>query len=125
MLVLSRRVEEEIVIDGQIRIKVLTNSRGKVRLGISAPDHVRIERSELLPLRTIECLSPPPPVDRPIGRGDPSIAGHRIGRGGNAADGTAGVIPLRFQIRWLGVARRQSRLFGSRVSLLGRGGGRE
>lgn len=59
MLVLSRRIEEEIVIDGQIRIKVLENSRGKVRLGIIAPDDVRIERSELLPLRTIECLSPP------------------------------------------------------------------
>lgn len=59
MLVLSRRAEEEIVIDGQIRIKVLSNNGGKVRLGISAPPEIRIERSELLGPATIECLSPP------------------------------------------------------------------
>jgi carbon storage regulator len=59
MLVLSRRTEEEIVIDGQIRIKVLATRGGKVRLGICAPQDVSIERGELAGLRTIECLSPP------------------------------------------------------------------
>lgn len=59
MLVLSRRSEEEIVIDGQIRIKVLSNSRGKVRLGITAPEEVQIQRSEQTGPRTIECLTPP------------------------------------------------------------------
>jgi carbon storage regulator len=58
MLVLSRRTEEEIVIDGQIRIKVLATRGGKVRLGISAPQEVSIERGELAGMRTIECLSP-------------------------------------------------------------------
>jgi carbon storage regulator len=59
MLVLSRRTDEEIVIDGQIRIKVLATRGGKVRIGISAPQEVAIERGELAGLRTIECLSPP------------------------------------------------------------------
>ena len=73
MLVLTRRAEEEIVIDGHIRVKVLSNHQGKVRLGISAPDDVRIIRAELSddPVRdprsrdprshdprTIECLTP-------------------------------------------------------------------
>lgn len=59
MLVLSRRTEEEIVIDGQIRIKVLATRGGKVRIGVSAPQEVSIERGELAGRRTIECLSPP------------------------------------------------------------------
>ena len=59
MLVLSRRMDEEIVIDGHIRIRVLASSGGKVRLGISAPRDVPIERGELSGTRTIECLTPP------------------------------------------------------------------
>jgi carbon storage regulator CsrA len=59
MLVLSRRADEEIVIDGHIRIRVLSSSGGKVRLGITAPRDVPIERGELAGTRTIECLTPP------------------------------------------------------------------
>jgi carbon storage regulator len=59
MLVLSRRTDEEIVIDGHIRIRVLASSGGKVRLGISAPREVPVERGELAGKRTIECLTPP------------------------------------------------------------------
>jgi carbon storage regulator len=59
MLVLSRRTEEEIVIDGQIRVKVLATRGGKVRLGICAPQEVSIERGELAGRRTIECLTAP------------------------------------------------------------------
>ena len=59
MLVLSRRTDEEIVIDGNIRIKVLSGKGGKVRLGISAPRDVTVERGELTGRRTIECLTPP------------------------------------------------------------------
>ena len=47
MLVLTRRVGEEIVIDGDIRVTV-TGIRGdKVRIGISAPEFVRVDRDEV------------------------------------------------------------------------------
>lgn len=47
MLVLSRNPEEEIVIDGDIRIKVLSVVGSKVKLGITAPDHIRVNRQEV------------------------------------------------------------------------------
>lgn len=48
MLVLSRRLNEQIVINGEIVITVLETGRGgQVRLGISAPPHVQIYRHEL------------------------------------------------------------------------------
>lgn len=47
MLVLSRRVNESIVIDGKISITVLSAHPGRVRLGITAPDEVAIDRAEI------------------------------------------------------------------------------
>ena len=49
MLVLSRKVNEELVIDRQIRVRLLGASRGRVRLGIEAPREVDIKRAELGP----------------------------------------------------------------------------
>lgn len=48
MLVLSRRLGEEICIGADIRIKVVDIDRGKIRIGITAPKEVPIHRSELL-----------------------------------------------------------------------------
>lgn len=49
MLVLSRKLEETIVIDGKITITVLQlKKQGIVKLGIVAPSDVRVMRSELL-----------------------------------------------------------------------------
>ena len=48
MLVLSRRVGEEIVIAGGIRVTVVAVNGQRVRLGITAPPAVRVVRSELL-----------------------------------------------------------------------------
>lgn len=48
MLVLSRKKEEEIRIGDEITIKVLSIKGGIVRLGLDAPKHVPIIRSELL-----------------------------------------------------------------------------
>jgi carbon storage regulator len=48
MLVLSRRIGEEILIAGHIRVTVLSVQGNKVRLGISAPGSVTVLRSELL-----------------------------------------------------------------------------
>ncbi len=49
MLVLTRRIDESIVINGEIVITVLEVGRnGQVRLGIEAPRHYQIYRHELL-----------------------------------------------------------------------------
>lgn len=48
MLVLSRKLEQEILIGGNIVLKVVSIKGGVIRLGISAPNDVRIVRAELL-----------------------------------------------------------------------------
>ena len=47
MLVLSRKVGEEIVIGNDIRITVVEIRGGKVRIGIVAPDEVIVDRQEI------------------------------------------------------------------------------
>lgn len=47
MLVLSRKPTETIVIDGCIRVTVLSIRGNQVRLGIEAPERVEIYREEL------------------------------------------------------------------------------
>lgn len=47
-LVLSRKLHESIVIDGDIKVTVVEIDRGKIRLAIDAPKDVPIYRSELL-----------------------------------------------------------------------------
>jgi len=47
MLVLSRKLNEKIVIDGGIVVTVVKIDRNQVRLGIEAPDNVRIFREEI------------------------------------------------------------------------------
>ena len=49
MLVLSRKKNESIVIDGQIKIEVLKVKGNTIRLGISAPKSVKVLRGELAP----------------------------------------------------------------------------
>ncbi len=49
MLVLSRRRGESIMIGTDIELSVLEVRHDRVRLGLSAPDSVRIRRSELKP----------------------------------------------------------------------------
>jgi len=47
MLVLTRRPGEQIVIDNNIRLTVVSVGPGRVKIGIEAPPHVRIDRSEI------------------------------------------------------------------------------
>jgi carbon storage regulator len=47
MLVLSRRVGEEIVINGNIRVSVVAVKGDRIRLGIDAPKDVHVDRSEV------------------------------------------------------------------------------
>jgi carbon storage regulator len=48
VLVLSRKKNESILIDGCIAVRVLEIGKNGVRLGIDAPGDVKIVRSELL-----------------------------------------------------------------------------
>jgi len=50
MLVLSRKVGQEIVIGDNVRITITKVSGNRVTLGVDAPDHVRILRGELEPV---------------------------------------------------------------------------
>jgi carbon storage regulator len=47
MLVLSRRPGEEIVINGNIRLRVVEVDGNRVRLGVEAPLDVTVDRSEV------------------------------------------------------------------------------
>jgi carbon storage regulator len=64
MLVLSRKVGEEIVINDNIRVTVLAIRANQVRLGITAPGDVPIYREELLQTegRTLATSAQPEPV---------------------------------------------------------------
>lgn len=48
MLVLNRRQGEAILLDGGIRVVILSSDRRGVRLGIEAPASVNIQREELV-----------------------------------------------------------------------------
>ncbi len=48
MLVLSRKLNEKIVIDGGIVVTIVKIEGGQVRVGIEAPTHIKICREEIL-----------------------------------------------------------------------------
>ena len=50
MLVLSRKVGEEVIIDGEIRISIVRVRGNRVRLGIQAPADVCIRRQTPTPV---------------------------------------------------------------------------
>jgi carbon storage regulator len=50
MLILSRKVNECIMIGDKITIKVIANQEGQVKIGIDAPTDVKIYRKEIYDL---------------------------------------------------------------------------
>lgn len=58
MLVLTRCVGEETIIDGNIRVTVLGVKGNRVRLGIAAPPSVQVDRKEVHE-RVLEFSTPP------------------------------------------------------------------
>jgi carbon storage regulator len=59
MLVLSRKKNESIVIDGGIVIEVLQISRDQIRVGVTAPAAVKVLRGELRPFSQQPAASAP------------------------------------------------------------------
>jgi carbon storage regulator len=47
MLVLTRRIGEEIIINGCIRVRILAVKGNQIRIGITAPPEVRVDREEV------------------------------------------------------------------------------
>lgn len=54
MLVLSRKLNEKVVIGGNIVVTVVRIDRNTVRIGIEAPPEVPVHREEILPGRRTE-----------------------------------------------------------------------
>ena len=50
MLILSRKINESIVIDGRIIVKVLRIDKDTVKLGIQAPSELPVHRQEIFDL---------------------------------------------------------------------------
>jgi carbon storage regulator len=63
MLVLARKVGEEIVIDGAIRVKVVAVRGNRVRLGLQAPLEIGICRAKADDLDAEPILVRDPPED--------------------------------------------------------------
>ena len=47
MLILTRKQNESVIIDDDIKVTVISDKRGHVKLGIEAPDNVEIWREEI------------------------------------------------------------------------------
>lgn len=47
MLILTRKKDESIIINGNIEIKIIEIEDGKIRVGIEAPKEIEIFRKEL------------------------------------------------------------------------------
>jgi len=47
MLILSRKVGESLIIDGNIEIKILNINNGNVKVGVRAPKNVVVDRQEI------------------------------------------------------------------------------
>ena len=84
MLVLSRKQGESIVIDGGIRLTVIEVRGSVVRLGIEAPKHIQVLRSELEERRRNQesaSLEPPQCLDGPTGLDQPECLIWPVGVG--------------------------------------------
>ena len=70
MLILTRKIDQSIIIDGQITIMVLGVERDRVKLGIDAPANVAVLREELY----TEGAAPSPPSPLRRRAAQPAVA---------------------------------------------------
>ena len=72
MLILSRKLNESIVIDGRIIVKILRIERDTVKLGIQAPQELQVHRQEVFDMiQRNQGQKPPPDKNAPPGH-DPA-----------------------------------------------------
>lgn len=64
MLVLTRKAGEQVIINGNIRITVVSVGPGRVKIGIDAPADVKIDREEVHAKKADEVL--PTPAMEPV-----------------------------------------------------------
>jgi len=48
LLVLSRKEQQEIVIGENVIVKIVKVAAGKIKIGVTAPDDVRVRRLDML-----------------------------------------------------------------------------
>lgn len=60
MLVLTRKLNEEIVIGDNIRITIVEVAPGRVKIGVDAPKSVRVDRGEIHLKKQTEGTTPTP-----------------------------------------------------------------
>ena len=80
MLVLSRKVDQTIVIQHNITIKILEITGDRVKLGINAPRDVVILRQELqdeVRQENLRAVQPTPGVDSLLGAAGDALARRR------------------------------------------------
>ena len=64
MLILTRKIDQSIIIQGNITVMVLGVERDRVKLGIAAPEEVTVLREELV--GNSQALPAPSPFRRPM-----------------------------------------------------------
>ena len=47
MLLLTRKINESIILNDDIKIKILGTKGNQVRIGIEAPNHISVHREEI------------------------------------------------------------------------------
>ena len=67
MLILSRRLGEELVIGGSIRVSIVAVHGDRVRIGVTAPSSVRVDRQEVHENRMHEKFPSPCRFQAPAG----------------------------------------------------------
>ena len=66
MLVLTRKVGEELVIGDNITVKIVEITSGKVRIAIDAPREVKVDRKEVHDKKELEvAVAQPAIVEKP------------------------------------------------------------
>jgi len=83
MLVLSRKTEQEILVNGNIKISVLKIKGNVVRIGIEAPAEVSIKRGELV----TQCSEPTAVAQ--VNVDDCTVAYERVAPGSEVAEAVA------------------------------------
>jgi carbon storage regulator len=70
MLVLTRKIGEQVVIGDNIRVTVVSVGPGRVKIGIEAPSNVSVDRAEIHEKKLIERapaqIGPPAPVGEEV-----------------------------------------------------------